>query len=321
MKTLTIPGLATPASRIALGTAAFGSLVPQAASFDMLDAFTEAGGTLIDTAHVYADWLGGEKNLSEKTIGAWLKRRGGSDGLIIATKGGHPDLATPLIPRLSPAEIVADIDASLARLAVERIDLYFLHRDDPSRPVEEIMAVLNSQVRAGKIAAIGCSNWQVPRIRAAQAHARAAGLTPFAASEAFWSLATANPGTFAADHALIDDTALAFHRAEGLPLLAYTSQARGYFSKAAEAGADALKPELKAAFDNPVNRARLAKAEAIARHHGVSVAAVTLAALTSGSTLGIPIIGPLNMAHLLASLGAADLQLDQHDLTQLFGTA
>lgn len=321
MKTLTIPGISTPASCIALGTAAFGSLVPRALSFEMLDAFTAEGGTLIDTAHVYADWLGGEKSLSEKTIGAWLKRRGGSGGLIIATKGGHPDLATPLDPRLSPAEIVADLNASLVCLGVERIDLYFLHRDDPARPVDEIMSVLDTQVRAGKIGAIGCSNWQVPRIQAAQAHARANGLTPFAASEAFWSLATANPGAFAADHALIDGAALDFHRAEGLPLLSYTSQARGYFAKAAESGPDALKLELRAAFDNPVNRTRLARTKQLAQDHGTTVTAVTLAALTSGQVPGIPIIGPLSRSHLQDSLRGADLQLSDAELTFLFDAA
>lgn len=327
MKTLTLPGLSTPASRIALGTAAFGSLVPKALAFQMLDAFTEAGGTLIDTARVYADWLGGETSLSEKTIGAWLRRRGGSDGVIVATKGAHPDLATPLVPRLSPAEIVADIDASLARLGVERIDLWFLHRDDPGRPVEEIMGVLNAQVRAGKIGAIGCSNWQVPRIAAAQAHARAEGLTQFSASEAFWSLGLANPGTFAADHALIDAEALAFHRAERLPLLAYTSQARGYFSKSAETGSmtgpktgpEALKPELRAAFDNPTNRARLGRAIKLARAHGTSVTAITLAALTSGDVPAIPIIGPLVLSHLTESLSVADVQLTATELEFLFG--
>lgn len=318
MKTLMIQGLDTPASRLALGTAAFGSLVPQALAFDMLDAFAEAGGTLIDTARVYADWLGGEASLSEKTLGAWLRRRGGPGGLIIATKGAHPDLATPMIPRLSPAEIVADIDASLARLGVERIDLWFLHRDDPARPVEQIMEVLATQVRAGKVAAIGCSNWQVPRIAAAQAHARAEGLTPFAASEAFWSLAEANPGTFAADHALVDAEALAFHQSTGLPLLAYTSQARGYFAKASEAGPEALKPELRAAFDNPTNRLRLARAKALAPALGTSVGAVALGALTSGQMPGIAILGPLTLAHLQASLAGADLELSAEALALLF---
>ena len=309
MRSLALPGLPTKVSTIALGTAAFGSLVPSEASFAMLDAFVAAGGTLIDTAHVYADWLGGERHLSEKTLGLWLKRRGKSDDVVIASKGAHPDLATPLVPRLSPREIVHDLDESLQCLGVERIDLYYLHRDDPARPVAEIMEVLGHQVRLGKIGAIGCSNWQVARIAAAQAHARAAGLPQFVASQVFWSLATANPGAFASDHALIDDAALQFYAAQDMPVVAYTSQARGFFSKAAQGGVDRLKPELRAAFENAENLARLDRAKVLALELGVTVSAITLAYLTSQTVAGIPVIGPMSMAQLQDSLGAADLKL------------
>ncbi len=113
---------------------------------------------------------------------------------MIVTKGGHPELATPLTPRLAPDEIVGDLDASLACLGVEQIDLYYLHRDDPSRPVDAIMETLDAQVRLGKIRHAACSNWQLARIQAAQDYAHAHGLHPFVASQIFWSLAVANPG-------------------------------------------------------------------------------------------------------------------------------
>ena len=319
MRSLALPGLQTKVSTIALGAAAFGSLVPSEESFAMLDAFVAAGGTLIDTAHVYADWLGGERHLSEKTLGTWLKRRGKSDDVVIATKGAHPDLATPLVPRLSPREIVHDLDESLQCLGVDRIDLYYLHRDDPARPVAEIMEVLGHQVQLGKIAAIGCSNWQVARIAEAQAHAGAAGLPPFVASQVFWSLATANPGAFASDHALIDDADLQFYAAQAMPVVAYTSQARGFFSKAAEGGMDRLKPELRAAFENAENLARLDRAKVLAHELGVTVSAITLAYLTSQTVAGIPVIGPMSMDQLQDSLGAADLKLTAAQIGFLIG--
>ena len=319
MRSLALPGLQTKVSAIALGSAAFGSLVTREDSFTMLDAFVEVGGNLIDTAHVYADWLGGERHLSEKTLGAWLKQRGKSDDVVIATKGGHPDLATPLVPRLSPAEIVSDLDESLNCLGVERIDLYYLHRDDPNRPVEEIIDVLNQQVRLGKIQAIACSNWQVGRIAEAQAHARAADLSPFVASQAFWSLATANPGAFASDHALIDDAALQFYAAQNMPVVAYTSQARGFFSKAAQDGVDKLKPDLRAAFENAENLARVERAVVLAHELGVTVSAITLAYLTSQTVAGIPVIGPMSLTQLQDSLGAADLKLTAGQVRFLMG--
>ena len=319
MHYLTIPGTPRPVSTMALGTAAFGSLVDKDQSFGMLDAFVAGGGTLIDTAHVYADWLGGERHLSEKTIGAWLKRRGRSEDVVIASKGAHPDLATPLIPRLSPAEIVSDLDDSLRCLGVDQIGLYFLHRDDPSRPVAEIMAVLDAQIRLGKITAIGCSNWQPARIAEAQTLAKTEGLTPFAASQAFWSLAVANPGAFASDHALIGEAELGFYRDQALPLMAYTSQARGFFSKAAAGGVDDLKPDLRAAFDNPENRGRLKRAMILAGDLGVPVSAIVLAYLTSRSVAGLPVIGPMAMAQLQDSLAAADLRLTADSVQFLIG--
>lgn len=321
MHYLTLPGTVLAVSTMALGTAAFGTMVEESASFGMLDAFAGAGGTLIDTAHVYADWHGGERHRSEKTIGAWLKQRGRSDDVVIATKGGHPDLSTPLIPRLSPAEIVSDLEESLRCLGVEHIDLYFLHRDDPSRPVAEIMEVLDGQVRLGKIGTIGCSNWHAARIAEAQRMAKVGGLAPFVASQAFWSLATANPGAFASDHVLIDEDAVRHYRDQNLPILAYTSQARGFFSKAAVAGAAHLKPDLRAAFDNPENRGRLDRAIILARELGVAVSAITLAYLTSREVACIPIIGPMTITQLQDSLAAADLRLTVEMVRFLIGHA
>lgn len=315
----TFPGAQARLSTMALGTAAFGSLIPPADSFAMLDAFIDGGGTLIDTAHVYADWLEGERHRSEKTIGAWMKRRGTMGDVLIATKGGHPDLATPKVPRLSPGEIVRDLEESLRCLGVDRIDLYFLHRDDPTRPVEEIMEVLDQQVQLGKVGAIGCSNWQVSRIAEAQSFARAAGLTPFAASQVFWSLAIANPGAFPEDHALIDDAALQFYAAQNMPVMAYTSQARGFFSKASRDGIDGLPTALRDAFGSAENVARLERANVLALELGVPASTIPLAYLMSQTVIGIPVIGPMSMTQLQDSLGAADVRLTEGQVRFLLG--
>jgi aryl-alcohol dehydrogenase-like predicted oxidoreductase len=136
-------------------------------SFALLDAFVEQGGTFLDTAHVYANWAPGPRSISEKTIGAWLKATGTRDRLLIATKGGHPAPGHEPGSRLSPSDIVGDLDESLDFLGVERVDLYWLHRDDPNRPVGAMLEVVNEQARLGKIRHVGCSNWRPRRIRAA----------------------------------------------------------------------------------------------------------------------------------------------------------
>ena len=161
-------------SVISLGTGGAGANYDRATAFAMLDAFFEEGGNFVDTAHVYNDWIPGERSRSEKLLGAWMKERRNRSGVLLATKGAHPDLAQMQVGRLSPAEIQADLEESLRFLQVETIDLYWLHRDDPTRPVEEIIDTLEAQVQAGKIRYFGCSNWRLERIQAAQLYSRQA---------------------------------------------------------------------------------------------------------------------------------------------------
>ena len=155
-------------SPICLGTADLGSAVNRSDSFALLDAYLDLGGNFLDTAKVYADWLPGERSTSEKLLGEWMRLRRNRQRIVLATKGAHPDLATMHLPRLSRAEIEADLHASLRHLQTDIIDLYWLHRDDPARPVEDILATLQDAVRAGKIRYFGCSNWRVERIRLCQ---------------------------------------------------------------------------------------------------------------------------------------------------------
>jgi aryl-alcohol dehydrogenase-like predicted oxidoreductase len=317
MRYATLPGTELRVSSISLGTAALGSVVDRGSSFALLDAFGQAGGTLIDTAHVYADWHGGERSLSEKTIGAWLRVSGVRDQVVIATKGGHPEMSTPLTPRLAPGQIVDDLDASLACLGVEQIDLYYLHRDDPSRPVDQIVETLDAQVRLGKIRHAACSNWQPARIQAAQDYAQAHGLHQFVASQIFWSLAVANPGAFPPDHALMDGAAQAFYERADLAVVAFTSQARGFFARAAAGGIDSLKPDRRRDFESPTNLGRLERAQALARRLGVSISAIVLAYITSHPFVGIPVIGPLTQEQLRDSLAGADLTLTPEQLRYL----
>lgn len=309
MQYKTIPNTDLRISSICLGTAAFGSLLPPDDSFQLLDAYCAAGGNLLNTAHVYADWLGGERHKSEKTLGQWLRKSGNRERVVLSTKGGHPDLATPLVPRLAPEDIANDLDESLDCLGVKQIDLYWVHRDDPERPVAEIMESLNEQVRRGKVRYLGCSNWQPDRIRAAQTYARQHGLSPFVASQVHWSLAVANPGVFASDHALMDAHAQTYYANADLCVMCYTSQARGFMSKAAELGVDSLKPELRRDFENAESLARLARAQTLAQQLNSTVSAITLAYISSQPLVAVPIIGPLGVSHLADSLSGADLSL------------
>ncbi|MBV9093615.1 MAG: aldo/keto reductase [Streptosporangiaceae bacterium] len=141
-------------SALALGGLTFGNETSEADCFAHLDRFTSAGGTLIDTADVYAD------GRSEQIIGRWLAGRPGMrDLVVIATKARFPTDESPNGHGLSRRHLAAALDASLRRLAVDTIDLYQLHGWDPLTPVEETMRFLDDTARAGKILYIGLSNF------------------------------------------------------------------------------------------------------------------------------------------------------------------
>lgn len=179
MKYGTLPGIDKPISRLVQGTVMISSRDADA-SFALLDGVFDLGCTTFDTAHGYG---GGD---SERTLGRWIRERGVRDQVVILTKGAHHNQDRQ---RVTPFDITSDLHDSLARLQVDYIDLYVLHRDDPSVPVGPIVEILNAHRRAGLIGAFGGSNWSHTRIKAANEYAAAHGLAPFAISSPQFSLA------------------------------------------------------------------------------------------------------------------------------------
>ena len=151
--------------------------------FEFLDKYVELGGWCIDTARVYCDWLENGHDSSEGVIGRWLKARNNRDKICIATKGGHPEMGHMDESRLSREELTKDLEESLKVLGVDYVDIYFLHRDDPKIPVEEIMPVLNDFYESGKIHFIGVSNWTTQRIEEANKFAEKNGMEPIRISQ------------------------------------------------------------------------------------------------------------------------------------------
>ena len=150
-------------STLALGTMTFGVETAEPDAHEQLDVFLEAGGTLVDTADVYG---GGE---SERIVGGWLAGRPAdlTDRVVLATKGRFPTADDPNGAGLSARHLTRALDASLARLGVDRIDLYQAHAYDPVTPLEETLRAMDGFVRAGKVAYWGLSNftgWQLTTV-------------------------------------------------------------------------------------------------------------------------------------------------------------
>lgn len=314
-----IPNTDLTPSVLCLGTGNFGATIAQADAFTLLDTFVEHGGNFLDTAEVYANWLPDlPRSISERTLGAWMAARGNRSHILIGTKGGHPDLATMHISRLSPAEIQHDLDGSLERLQTDYIDLYWLHRDDPTRPVGELLETLDAQVKAGKIRAFGCSNWSTERMREAQAYAAQQGIHGFVANQPQWSLAHPNPAAFGMPGlAGMDREMFAFHQESGWAVIPYTSQARGIFSKLAQGGVAGLREGERKSYLNEVNLQRLARVQEVAAQHNATVAQVVLAYLLCQPVPTIPVIGCRTPAQLVESLGAVEVALSDHEVEYL----
>ena len=322
MRYSAIPGTDLNAAVIVMGTAGFGGTMAESDAFRLFDLYVEQGGNFFDTAIVYDDWLNQGRSLTEIRLGKWLKERGIREKLVLATKGGHPELGTMHIARLGRDDLIADVDRSLRQLQTDYIDLYWLHRDDPTAPVEGIMDALNDLIESGKIRAIGCSNWTVERIEQARAYAEGNGLAPFAANQPLWNLASLNPGS------LGDKTLVAMSEADkhyfeetGMAVIPFSSQANGFFSgryaRGQAAGSEGSAAGVERHYFNDISFARLDRVQELAAELGATGSAIALAYLTSQPFPVFPIIGASKPAYVIDSCAAGDLVLTPQQVRYL----
>ncbi len=309
MDYFTLLGIAHPLSVLCLGTASYGSAYTRDQSFALLDAFAEAGGNFLDTAHVYADWLPNGQGASERTVGEWLRTRGVRDEFVVATKGGHPRLETMEKSRLRPEDLTRDLAESLERLGTDRIDLYWLHRDDPAVPVGEILEALNEHLVTGRVRALGASNWRPARLRAAAEHAETHGLTGFVASQVGWSLAVPNKTQEQwYDTLYMDADDLKYYCAVGPKVIPFSPQAGGFF-----AHPNGPADSKYALYHNEVNMGRWERVRQVAERRGVSANAGALAYLLNHPCGGAAVIGPRTVEQLRDSVGAVGLEVSEDE--------
>jgi aryl-alcohol dehydrogenase-like predicted oxidoreductase len=301
-------------SALALGTMQFGWSADEPMSFAVLDAYTAAGGCLIDTADIYSNWVeghtGGE---SEMIIGRWMRKRGNRHELILATKGRGRMWLGPNGEGLSRAHLVRAVDDSLRRLQTDYIDLYQTHYFDGETPIEETLGVLTDLVRAGKLRYVGCSNlpaWRlVESLWAADRH----GLVRYASLQPHYNLA--HRAEFETDLREVCER-------YGLGVLPYSPLAGGFLTgKYRSGGAEAQKSvraaRIRQRYDSSDGRALIERLVQAAEHVDATPGQVALAWLLAQPTVTAPIIGANHPAQLAESLAALDLQLDAEILATL----
>jgi aryl-alcohol dehydrogenase-like predicted oxidoreductase len=270
-----VSGVEKPVARIVQGTVMIRSEEEgdEERSFALLDEVFAQGGTTFDTAHQYG---GGD---CERTLGRWVRDRGLRDEVVIIGKGAHHNEDRK---RVTPFDITGDLYDSLARLESDYIDLYLLHRDDPSVPVGPIVEVLNEHKEEGRIQAFGGSNWRPERLREANDYARENGLTPMVASSPNLSLALQVEEPWPDCVSISgDDEGRRWYEETGMPLFIWSTLAGGFFSgrftrdnlDTFEAYLDRICVET---YCYEENFGRLDRASVLAREKGLTVPQVAL---------------------------------------------
>jgi aryl-alcohol dehydrogenase-like predicted oxidoreductase len=307
MKYHSFPPLGQDLSRLVLGTMVF-SLEALDLTFELMEAWLALGGNIVDTAHVYS---GGN---SERALGRWFQETGRRNDVVVIDKGAHHNADRR---RVTPEDITCDMRDNLARLKTDTIDLYLLHRDDPDVPVGPIVECLEAHRRAGRIRAYGGSNWSPQRLAEANAYARNHGLQGFTASSPNLSLAVQNEQIWDGCLSATDPETKAWYQRTQIPLFAWSSQARGFFTGLYSP--ENLEDEtIVRVYYSEGNWERLRRAAELGkRKGGYSANQVALAWVLHQPFPVFPLIGPASVAELQNSVAALEIELTPDEVAWL----
>lgn len=273
----------------------------------LFDAFLEMGGNVFDSARVYSDWIPPERGRSERVIGDWLARSGKRDRVVLITKGGHPDMTAEKPDlhksRVSAAEMEEDLDLSLQALRTDRIDLYFYHRDDRSRSVEELIDTMERFVRKGKIRYYGCSNWSTVRMQEADAYCQRMGYRGFAANQALYNIGCRHMNPMEDDTLETADAEMcAYHQRNPRNLLMpYMGLCSGFFNKLLTDGVDSVR---NSPYFTEENRKIADRIAHITEVYQVTVTQAVLGFFAVQGFPCLPLYGPRNASDLKEALDA-----------------
>lgn len=298
---------------LVLGGNVFGWTIDEKASFDVLDAFVDHGFNAIDTADVYSRWAeGNEGGESETVIGNWLKANPGKrDKVLIFTKVGS-DLGGPGQKGLKEAWILQAVENSLRRLGIERIDLYFSHWPDAEATHEETLGAYDKLLKAGKIRAIGASNYDAALLGEALAVADAKGLPRYTVLQPEYNLH---------DRASFDGPLRDLCLKEGIGVVTYFSLASGFltgkYRTKDDLGKSARGGGIGDKYLNERGLRILSALDAVAARHATTPAAIALAWLIAREGVTAPIASATSPAQVESFAKAVAIELSDEDVGEL----
>jgi aryl-alcohol dehydrogenase-like predicted oxidoreductase len=308
LRELGASGLMTPP--MVLGGNVFGWTADKAASFRILDRFVDAGGTMIDTADVYSAWVPGHSGgESEVVIGEWLRTSGKRDKVLVATKVGMLDGEGG--SKLAPARIAAAADASLQRLGIDTIDLYFAHQDDEDVPQADVLAAFDSLIKAGKVRTLGASNFHAIRLKSALDLATREGLPHYRVLQPEYNLVSRHKY-----EGELEDLCVTHN----IGVVPYYGLASGFLTGKYRSEADLGKSvrggrmgELLAGKGAAVLEAM----DAVAAETGASLAQIALAWFAAQDGVVVPIASATSVDQLDELIGAWNVELTKDQLDRL----
>ena len=290
---------------LALGGNVFGWTADEPASFAVLDEFVASGGSMIDTADVYSAWAPGNSGgESETVIGRWLKRSGKRDHVVIATKVGF-------VAGLAPEAVATACDASLQRLGIDCIDLYYQHTDDQSVPLVDSLGAFDELRRAGKIRAVGLSQFTALRLEEAMQVAKAEQFEPPCALQTWYNLV---------ERAKLEGPLRDAAMAHGLGILPFFSLANGFLTGKYRSRED-LEKSVRGTRNAEYLEGRgmrvLAALDEIAAESDAALATVTLAWTMAQPGITAPIASATSLDQLRELLASMTLELAPAQIERL----
>ncbi|MGB2693720.1 MAG: aldo/keto reductase [Dehalococcoidia bacterium] len=297
---------------ICLGTMQFGWTADERVSFEVLDAYVEAGGNFIDTADIYSNWSPGNKGgESEEIIGRWMQARGNRDSLVIATKVRGPMWRGADGEGLMRSHVERAVEDSLRRLQVDTIDLYQCHWPDVDTPIEETLTVFKELVDSGKVRYVGASNYSDNHLADALRVADERGLARFATLQPHYNLVHRSEYEFAL---------AALCEREGMGVIPYSPLAAGFLTGKYRKGQPRPESARAGRGEKMMTKRNMTVIEAldsVAAAHETTVPAAALAWLLTKPTLTAPIVGANTPAQLADLLPAAELHLTDEEVRTL----
>lgn len=319
-KKILIPHTDLSVSAMGLGTVDAGLGPDPTAIETVIDTYLDLGGNLIDTAHVYSDWVLGERARSERVLGDWLTKSGKRNKIILMTKGGHPEMdnrhSNFLQPRMTHKDMVEDLEDSLRKLRTDYIDIYFYHRDNRIQSIEEEIETMEEFVHAGKIRYYGCSNWDADRMSEAMIYCREKGYRGFVADQSLYNVGMKYMNE-------LEDKTLRctqgkeydFHlNHPEVLLMPYFGNCSGYFQKYLSKGAAAVKGMN---YDTEENRIVAEKIKNLTEKYECSITQVVMGFFRFQSMVCVPLYGTTSSVHLLDAYRSIEIPFKKEDFEAL----